>query len=370
MPDKVEPPATSVCFSLWDLINKQKFTWRSKCWTNNRVRSGIIECQEELIAFFSVYDILKDKTKSPISMLMSAEVRDPPASNWTSWNDTDQVLSGQETGYITEFYKGPYKCIRFQAVSKEGATQFKLDRMTTGYPKARFFTKATMDVNPHSTPDIISIRLFITENGTYPRGSVTLPVVANTSKALSYIISYRRIETQYLTYPYSFRCIDYSQVQKIESREHCIEDCVKKKISRIFGRETLPSDVVIFQNEKQEWPNNGQVFVSGSNETVDEEEEVCFKECPLDCFTRTFYTTQSETSSDTSYFTFSTRFEEPETLVKFIPKFDLQAYIIYVAGVISIWFSASIFHSVTDVYRFSHKFILYLKDILSNRHQF
>lgn len=369
MPDKVDPPATSICFSIWDMIDRTQFNKTSKC-LKNRKQAEIIECENELRSNYDIHNILSKQTKSPMSFVISAEIRSPPASNWSAWNGSDDIHRAQQSGQITEFYKGPYKCLMFNAMvnSPDSPTQFKLDRMTTGYPKARFFMTAEMNVKPSATPDLNLIRLFISENGTYPRGSVTLPVVANISKALSYIISYRKIETRYLKYPYVYRCIDYSEVQKVESREHCIEECVKRRISFSFGKGAVPFDNVIVKNHLQEWPISQHYFVAANNGTVEREVEYCSsQECFVDCFTKVFYTTQSEVSSETDTFTVKTRFEEPETIVKFVPKMDLQAYIIYVAGVFSIWFSASIFHSITDVYKFSHKFLLFMRDKISSR---
>jgi hypothetical protein len=368
MPEKIDPPATSICFSIWDMIDRNQFQKASNCWTNKK-QSEIVECEEELRWNYDVHTILDKQTKSPIAFIHSVEIRNPPASNWTQWNGSHEIKKAQELGYITEFYKGPYKCFRMNAVAAyQSPSQFKLDRMTTGYPKARFFSTAKMEVGKKTDLDFNLVRLFISENATFPRGSVTLPVVANVSKAFSYIISYRKIETRYLPHPFSFQCIDYSEVQKIESREHCVQECVKRRISALFGRGTVPFDIVIPQESNQRWPDYLQFFVAANNSTVESVEEECAtRECHVDCYTRVFYTTQSETSSDTDLFTVSTRFEEPETIVKFVPKMDLQAYIIYVAGVFSIWFSASIFHSITDVYKFSTKFMLYMKDKMSSR---
>lgn len=167
-------------------------------------------------------------------------------------------------------------------------------------------------------------------------------------------------------------------MEKIESKEHCIEKCVEgKTISQLYN--TVPFDQVIFLESSNEnssktrsnsgsgWQHSSSKFVSSSHDFVLKAGEACQEECPVDCFTRTLYTTLSESSMDSPTLTVSTRFEEPETIVRYTPKFDFQAYIIYEAGVFSIWFSASIFHSVTDIYFFCRKFLMYMKDIMVRR---
>lgn len=202
MPNKVDPPATSVCFSLWDLVKEEEFSKSSGCLITLE-RHEIEECEKELLWSpsdqsqsengFTIGDILDRKTISPIDLMVKVDIREPP-NQWL--NDSD-VNFLQQRGYVKEFYKGPYRCVNIESKeSSKGDRQFRLDRLTTGYPRARYFSFANFNVSHKITPDIVTVRFYVSKNGTYPRGSVTLPVVANISRQTYYIISYRKTETQ------------------------------------------------------------------------------------------------------------------------------------------------------------------------------
>lgn len=200
MPSKVDPPATSVCFSLWDLVKKS--TRSSKCLIT-LLRDEIEECEKELLWSpsrqsesengFTIGDILDRETKSPIDLMAKVDIREPP----NQWLNNSDVNFLQQKGYVKEFYKGPYRCVYIESKeSSKGDRKFRLDRLTTGYPRARYFSFANFNVNHKITSEIVTVRFYVSESGTYPRGSVTLPVVANISRQTYYIISYRKIETQ------------------------------------------------------------------------------------------------------------------------------------------------------------------------------
>ena len=198
-----------------------------------------------------------------------------------------------------------------------------------------------------------AVRLYIHENGTFPRGDVTLPVVANLSKAVSFVITYTRIETHYLAAPYVHKCRDYTAFP--DSRVHCISACIRRQTLQLHN--AVPADHLL-TSASMHYLKLGQKnssFVSPDEDFVRMHELACSGDCSLGCITKTFYTTLSEASlsstdaSGSGTFDVTTRFENPETSVKFIPRLDLQAYVIYVASVFGIWFSASIYHLSVDL---------------------
>lgn len=204
-----------------------------------------------------------------------------------------------------------------------------------------------------------AIRVYVHESGSFPRGEVTLPVVANLSKALSFVITYTRIETHYLPSPYVHKCISYSAIEHplsmYESRTHCVAACIRNRTMENHG--TVPSGSLLTREaiERRKMRSLKTVFVSSSTEYVDDYDVQCSEICQLGCVTITFYTTLSETAPDSVesntsvIFDVSTRFENPETSVKFIPRLEFQEYVIYIAGVFGIWFSASIYHLSMDM---------------------
>lgn len=201
-----------------------------------------------------------------------------------------------------------------------------------------------------------TVRIYVHENGTFPRGAVTLPVVANLSKALSFVVTYTRIETHYLPSPYEHHCRDYS-VSPFESRMDCISDCVRKYTTSRTNTMAW-DDLLIKGLTHPDMPTYIRLkrrFSSPYDEDVANYEFSCSGLCGKDCVTKTFYTTLSETSpytleaGDRRVFEVNTRFENPETSVRFVPRLDFQAYVIYIAGVFGIWFSASIYHMGVDL---------------------
>ena len=200
-----------------------------------------------------------------------------------------------------------------------------------------------------------AVRLYVHENGTFPRGEVTLPVVANLSKALTFVVTYIRIETHYLPSPYDHKCQDYS-LTKFDSRMDCISSCVRLQL--IKSHNAMVNDDLLTKSGtevKDKFRSMKRHFVSPFEEYVVDLEAPCSAKCGRDCITRTFYTTLSETSpysvetDQYHIFEVNTRFENPETSVKFVPRLDFQAYVIYIASVFGIWFSASIYHLGVDM---------------------
>lgn len=147
MPTEVKPPATSICFPLWNLVIASKLEPASKCQTRLLTnRTQIQACETELLNNSHIYELVYNKTLDPTDLITAFSIR-RPSRNGTHWiNKTvalkknhlsfraDQVY---ETGYVTSFYRGPYKCVRFDSKPLD-SRMLSIDRMTTGYPRGTF----------------------------------------------------------------------------------------------------------------------------------------------------------------------------------------------------------------------------------------
>lgn len=405
MPTEMKPPATSVCFPIWNLVIEEKLRPGSKCQAELLInRTRIQACEQELLNNSIIHELIYNLTAEPVDFVIAFYIR-RPSRNGTQWINRTIALRknaasfrGDEVyipGYVYSYYRGPYKCVRFQSQPLDSKT-LGIDRMTTGYPrgmllpdfallqnssnsyfrsrnclcdviffhefgtKARNFFIGYFKLDRYWTQAMGAVRLYVHENGSFPRGEVTLPVVANLSKALSFVITYTRIETHYLPAPYVHKCVDYvidHSQSWFESRTHCVNACIRDKTIEEYN--TIPSTHLLSKEAlfHRDLKDRQSVFVSPNVGYVADYDVKCSQICQLGCVTKTFYTTLSETatdsleSNDTLIFDVSTRFENPETSVKFIPRLQFQEYIIYIAGVFGIWFSASIYHLSIDLVR-------------------
>lgn len=148
MPTEVKPPATSVCFPLWVLTYQSKLGKGSRCFAHLLTnRSRVTDCATELLNRTLVSDVLFERTADPVDLIVSFWIR-RASRNGTSWaNKTTTTVRWNNTGltsterylpgFVYSFYKGPYKCIRFNSVPLDSKT-LSIDRMTTGYPRCMY----------------------------------------------------------------------------------------------------------------------------------------------------------------------------------------------------------------------------------------
>lgn len=367
MPLAVKIPATAVCFPIWSLLYRDKLMNNSACLDVTTIQH-IEDCETELFGqHHTVFYVLHNLTKNPIDLIDWIEIRKPTRKlEWIT--DEDLIDPSPLRRYrknqtnVKSYYRGPDKCISFHPIplypEREPEQLLSIDRMATS--KARTFFSSAFKVNRELTPEIHAVRLFVHESRSYPRGTVTLPIVANLTKDLSFTISYTKIETTYLPAPYFSKCIDYSTVmpsfyggQQLDSKQHCTSRCVRHQTKADPFNPAIPSNHLLMRDISTLTPFELSKikFMPSDDDSVDEAELECAEKCNLDCITRTYYTTLSASDiADDSNNRLHVKMglENPETTVRFIPKLDFEAYVIYVAGVFSIWFSASVYHLFKD----------------------
>jgi hypothetical protein len=376
MPLAVKIPATAVCFPIWSLIHKEKLKNDSAC-LDVRTMQAIEDCEAELFGLhYTIHYLLHNLTMNPIDLIHWIEIRKP--SRKLGWiRDEDLIDASPHRRYrrnqtnVKSYYKGPDKCISFHPLSldpvKEPDQLLSIDRMATA--KSRVFFFSAFRVSPEMTPQIRAVRLYVHESGSYPRGSAILPIVANLTNGLSFTISYTKIETMYLPAPFFSKCVDYGELaprvfgdQILDSKQHCTSRCVRHKTKSDPDNPAIPSDHLLMRDISSltQFELSTIKFMPSQDDSMDEVVQECAERCNLDCITRNYYTSLSEADiaqGPQHFLSIKTRLENPETTVKFIPKLDFEAYIIYVAGVFSIWFSASVYHCIKDAVISSSHFV-------------
>ena len=378
MPLAVKIPATAVCFPIWSMIRREMLKNGSLCFNVTSIKE-VEDCELELFGQHqTVWFILQELTKNPIDLIDEFEIRKPAQKlEWIRDNDLIDLQSlrryRRNQSNVLSYYKGPDKCVSFHAVPldpiKEPEQLLSMDRMTTA--KSRIMFSGSFKVSRDLTPDIHVIRLYVHESGTYPRGTVTLPIVANLTKNLAFTVSYTKIETTYLPAPYFSRCVDYNLIgsrsfggQKLESKEHCVARCVRDSTKADPMNPSIPADHLLMRDISTltHFEMREIRFMPSNHESISDVERECMDKCQLDCLTKNFYTSlsQSDLRQDDSVdqLQVKTMFQNPETSVKFIPKLDFEAYVIYIAGVFSIWFSASVYHMCKDSFIFTYDILV------------
>ena len=176
--------------------------------------------------------------------------------------------------------------------------------------------------------------------------------------------TYVKFEYDYLPPPYFSMCIDYRK-QKLESKEECIDICMKKEIKRTIDPNAAISQLTLTRKEWQSSPQlrfYGDTLYQVGNETFKEHNrmifelyERCNSKCPFGCQSY-FYETQflvALTSLKSYEFGFM-NLNIARKLV-FSPKFDTLSYIIFIASVCSLWMGFVIFDSFIALARFSNR---------------
>ena len=134
MPSTVRPPATSVCFPIWNLVNQSRLPDYPACIPSVLDNRRQIQNCENFLLRQPIYSLLNDITIDPKNLTATCLVR-RPSINGSAWATKADVLKGSRSSeYLTGFYKGPYKCLRFASLSLDSDI-LSIDRMTTGYPR-------------------------------------------------------------------------------------------------------------------------------------------------------------------------------------------------------------------------------------------
>ena len=187
------------------------------------------------------------------------------------------------------------------------------------------------------------VMLFFHDSGSYVRGFELAPQVdvfhaGNNRRHYSY----NKFEYVYLPPPYFSKCIDF-QARKLESKEHCIESCMKQ----LFRKNIDPNFAIPpLTLTKEEWKSNPQLRFRGkSMPIILKYYDSCDSKCPFGCQTYFYEAELLLAASSPKGFEFGVRNIRVRRKLLFSPKLDTLSYIIFIASVCSLWMGFVIYDS-------------------------
>lgn len=331
-------PAVSFCVKLVDTLKEDN------CSTTT--------CKKKLLYQESVRKLMNDMTIDIKENFAAGFQAEKGGYEW--YSQKDQNLNE----VMSTFYKSERKCVRF---NKNQERKLQYDVIVARKFYWRFvlslLTRVKREYGAYYT-------IFIHEMNTYPRGYI-IPFynIENKKKNISYSFSFKKTKTKFLPPPYFSRCTDYHEIN-LESRDHCVEECVSHRL--------LKSDPGYTDEQLTVTDYNHTNFKLRNSEGKDElssivqsYDRMCKNQCPLSCNTVIYMPILWETynwhlNNPYSDIRIKLIHIEPTTFITLSGKLSFVEYLIYVASITSLWFGFVIFDS-SDTLKVFFSFILSLK---------
>ena len=327
-------PATSICLEPHNVLKLDQFPPGHPCLVDNWSPG----CRTFLLYNTTVSNLMNNLTNDLTQRMISIKISKPSGTG-------DTLTGSNMMSHFSSFYKSGYKCLRinknqteminFDVVTKRKFDSRYIFRLTTSYLLTYYNQN-----NPYGD-QITPIYIFFHRFNTYPRGYIASFYKGNFRRAFYYTLAAKCIKMIYLPAPFFSKCSFYAK-RGLESREHCIENCVANLIHRNIGDNltdiqmtitdfSTPQKLIDYEG-KQEYEKP----VHGYN-------KACHKLCPHDCNTFLytpvwFYESRNSSRFPVGTFGFDLIHIEPRIDVKFSPKYQLIEFLTYLASITSLWF--------------------------------
>ena len=342
------PPAFSICALTGDLINHKAFPVGHSC-------------HQEFDTFKNDPAAFMNCTRSYQSYPVS-EIMNRLTFNLSDTIDQlqmgNQMFGGkavkQLDDYVGEFYFDYKRCIR---IKYNPDPDFKIKNSDISRISNLRLTYLSVDGKAkYSKFTENYVFHYYTDPKTYPRGFRHRPHSDFGWKKSSRLFGYQKYQFVYLPAPYFSKCTESYGNKEIETRDHCIEKCMKQQIRRDLGPNAAAQQLTLTPDE---WTSNPELklhsdfsYVSSSNRIIKYYDE-CFERCPIGCHVD-FYEAElinsgkPLSSNSYKYMFINMSFR---TKMTFTAKLDLLSFIIYIASVCSLWFGFAIYDTVLKLLR-------------------
>jgi len=201
----------------------------------------------------------------------------------------------------------------------------------------------TFYVKSNVTEECPLIYIYLHPAREYPKGYVIAPFTVNSSQYLDVVLSYDKVENLLLPFPYPTQCIDYIHLQ-YESQDDCVEQCLRTNITKgkvpLSVIKSIYDDTLITLNE-------------GTDVSI---RLACLEKCPVDCYDIMYFPRLISREMRGNH-TISIAVKQAEFKVVYAPVETMTALIVYLAGVIGLWYGASIYVTTKDAVRVINRFV-------------
>ena len=340
MEDEFIPPAFCDCFLPYHVRKTEAFPASHAC---KRLYSNVYlnECLNYMIFNQTMNRLMNEITFSLRDSVESLAIQ--------SGNDRPKnIKNDQHDKHIDIFLYNGWICRKIRLfsmlssvnVSKLAFTSDQMYLKVSGYKNfSRLIT---------NNPEEWDLANFFFDPNTFPRGFEIKPkfnVLTNASNVI--VFSYMKYDYDFLPPPYFSMCIHYYE-RNLESRQQCIDECIKNKVRKKFGSNVAVKQLLYTSNE---WTSNLNLSIPFSddsflNQVIDYYHE-CKRNCPLGCQSSNYEVELINKWKDIKH-SFKYLFVHKNIARKlvFSPKLDPLAYLIYIASVCSLWLGFVIFDSV------------------------
>ena len=324
------PPAFTVCFPIKDLVMVNELPKGHGC------RNSSIGCNIRSFSGFPLKDIM---TKYSLNFTSTVQ---KIAFDSGDMNGMTEYYSQNMSKFLVEFYADGRKCLRVSLgnINRKLSTSRISSLSKDSFLYLLIYGKEGF--KRYFEGHIVG-NLFHPSN-TFPRGfhiEMYTEVFRNYSNMKEF--TYLKSRFNYLHPPFFSMCFDYYK-SRIESREDCIEQCIKKRLEE----PNLALRQLTYL--EKEWTSKAglKLEIDFNQTRLFELYDTCHKECPLGCHTLYYEPIlifKRQVKSDLSYI-FAISLMKLARELTFSAKFDILSYVIYIASVCSLWLGFVIFDSI------------------------
>ena len=349
--NEIHPLGLSFCFDTVRLRIAKKFPVGSPCHKNfqwfTSADKQFEACRNQMVYNFTLDQIIDDLTLDIVNtieyMLIPTVVNNMMSLKPT--NDSAVIRS-----FFDTFTAYDYKCLRYR-FGKDSKFKLNLEILSELDPDFRNSLRIHGTLKDFHQANNTYFTLFLHDSHQYPRANDAF-IVAQSIRDNNEgkMVNYRTMAIRYLESPYSHRCTWRYRGSGLESRNHCIQLCIKKKIAIKYPGVSAVS--LVYNRSEARGLRRSKIFDGRFNQLVQYHDH-CKKFCPFSCKTNNYqpfhYSSQSWIKGS---YHFILRHDYPTTRIDFNPKLEFIEYIIYVTSISSLWFGFVIYDSMQACVQF------------------
>ena len=349
------PPAVSFCFDTVTTRVRKSFESTSNCSNHLSFKQENVycSCEKDMLENLTLKEIFNKHTIDLIQMVDKIQVKMAH-----SYVRTEIKNRSELDKYLNQFMRTTVlKCIRFQYPNVWNQTTgqrliWSMDMMSRFENTKKYFFQSYGNFKLLDD-DIVYVLIFIHDHDTHPRGHEMQAYESRFFKGSEgKFLTYQKIEKLYLPAPFFSKCTKSYKPNselfdfKIESRNHCIERCIKKLYKEIYPDYISPSSTYrnfqLFNTSKKSNPNE-------SFSIVHDLYQECRTKCQLDCITNIYLPQMSfDYGYEVGTFRLDVKNDNPVIRIKFMARESFYQYIIYLSSIFGFWFGLSIYQLMKE----------------------
>ena len=323
-----KPPDESFCWEMTQILNRKMLPPDSSCQMNNEPEK--FSCDEELINNYSLEYLMNNLTRDPISLVKELK-------QFNSHKDEIKNIPVEEIRkHFILFYKHPFKCMKtvYDPIKRE---EYSLDSQKLLRHRLGVYYSFMIDSQAlYGFFRIDSLTTYTTTQNHYPWSHRRIEDKHFFGASYIQFTGSVITESESLPEPVTI-CKKYSKLP-FKSRAECIEVCIARKQENLAKK--FPQ--LIYH------PPFKAIYLAKNLTAFEEFLKQCESKCPKGCFKAYFEWKHSGNDIDPRHMTgYEKRHVYITTRISFSLKLPLIDFIIYVGGILGLWFGLSLYHAAS-----------------------